>query len=75
LKHILLLGAGFSRGGWQLHRVVRDVFGVAIIERIHKHGCLVKVLDKPDLDLNTPLGRSIAFLSAVAEGERQRISV
>jgi DNA invertase Pin-like site-specific DNA recombinase len=48
--------------------------GVAIIERIHRRGCLLKVLDKPHLDLTTPLGRGfIAFLSAMAEDERQRI--
>jgi DNA invertase Pin-like site-specific DNA recombinase len=48
--------------------------GVAIIERINKRGCLIKVLDKPHLDLTTPLGRGfIAFLSAMAEDERQRI--
>jgi DNA invertase Pin-like site-specific DNA recombinase len=34
----------------------------------------VKVLDKPHLDLTTPLGRGfLAFLSAMAEDERQRI--
>jgi DNA invertase Pin-like site-specific DNA recombinase len=48
--------------------------GVAIIERIHSRGALVKVLDKPHLDLTTPIGRGfIAFLSALAEDERQRI--
>ena len=48
--------------------------GVAIIERIHARGCFVKVLDKPHLDLTTPLGRGlIALLSAMAEDERQRI--
>ena len=48
--------------------------GVAIIERIHARGALVKVLDKPHLDLTTPIGRGfIAFLSALAEDERQRI--
>jgi len=32
------------------------------------------VLDKPHLDPTTPIGRGfIAFLSALAEGERQRI--
>jgi DNA invertase Pin-like site-specific DNA recombinase len=32
------------------------------------------VLDKPHLDLTTPIGRGfIAFLSALAEDERQRI--
>ena len=48
--------------------------GVAIIERIHARGALVKVLDKPHLDLTTPIGRGfIAFLSALAEDERHRI--
>ena len=48
--------------------------GVAIIERIHARGALIKVLDKPHLDLTTPIGRGfIAFLSALAEDERQRI--
>src|SRR5215470_892112 len=37
-------------------------------------GALVNVLDKPHLDLTTPIGRGfIAFLSALAEDERQRI--
>ena len=48
--------------------------GVAIIERINARGALVKVLDKPHLDLTKPLGRGfLAFLSAMAEDERQRI--
>ena len=48
--------------------------GVALIERINARGALVKALDKPHLDLTTPLGRGfIAFLSAMAEDERQRI--
>ena len=48
--------------------------GVHIIERIHARGALLKVLDKPHLDLTSPIGRGfIAFLSALAEDERQRI--
>ena len=48
--------------------------GIHIIERIHARGALIKVLDKPHLDLTTPLGRGfIAFLSAMAEDERRRI--
>jgi DNA invertase Pin-like site-specific DNA recombinase len=48
--------------------------GVAIIERIHARGAMIKVLDKPHLDLTTPIGRGfIAFLSALAEDERHRI--
>ena len=48
--------------------------GVHLIERINKRGSLLKVLDKPHLDLTTPIGRGfIAFLSALAEDERLRI--
>jgi DNA invertase Pin-like site-specific DNA recombinase len=48
--------------------------GIHLIERINARGALIKVLDKPHLDLTTPLGRGfIAFLSAMAEDERQRI--
>jgi DNA invertase Pin-like site-specific DNA recombinase len=54
--------------------VTRRIDGVAIIERINARGALVKVLDKPHLDLTTPLGRGfLTFLSAMAEDERQRI--
>jgi DNA invertase Pin-like site-specific DNA recombinase len=49
--------------------------GVGIIERIHARGTFIKVLDKPHLDLTTPLGRGfIAFVSAMPEDERQRIA-
>ena len=48
--------------------------GVHIIERIHARVAMIKVLDKPHLDLTTPIGRGfIAFLSALAEDEPQRI--
>ena len=48
--------------------------GVEIIKRINDRGALIRVLDKPHLDLTTPLGRGfIAFLSAMAEDERGRI--
>jgi DNA invertase Pin-like site-specific DNA recombinase len=48
--------------------------GVHIIEPIHARGAMIKVLDQPHLDLTTPIGRGfIAFLSALAEDERQRI--
>ena len=48
--------------------------GIDIIKRINSRGSLLKVLDKPYLDLTTPLGRDfIAFLSAIAEDERLRI--
>jgi DNA invertase Pin-like site-specific DNA recombinase len=48
--------------------------GIAIMERVHRRGAFVKVLDKPHLDLTTPVGRGLlAFLSAMAEDERERI--
>src|SRR5262245_18066794 len=56
-------------------RATRSMFdGVEIIKRINNRGALIKVLDKPHLDLTTPLGRGfIAFLSAMAEDDRGRI--
>jgi DNA invertase Pin-like site-specific DNA recombinase len=56
-------------------RATRSMFdGIHIIERINARGALIKVLDKPHLDLTTALGRGfIAFLSAMAEDERHRI--
>ena len=56
-------------------RATRSMFdGINLIERINARGALIKVLDKPHLDLTTPLGRGfIAFLSAMAEDERHRI--
>ena len=54
-------------GEWD--RGSRSMFdGIHLIERINARGALIKVLDKPHLDLTTPLGRGfIAFLSALAE--------
>lgn len=49
--------------------------GITIIQRVADRGATVKVLDKPWLDLTTPMGRGIlAFLSALAEDERARIT-
>jgi DNA invertase Pin-like site-specific DNA recombinase len=48
--------------------------GIHLKKRINARGALIKVLDKQYRDLTTPLGRGfIAFLSAIAEDERQRI--
>src|SRR5262245_6679423 len=48
--------------------------GIHLIERINARGALIKVLDKPYLDLTTSLGLGFtAFLSAMAEDERHRI--
>lgn len=49
--------------------------GISIIQRVADRGATVKVLDKPWLDLTTPMGKGIlAFLSALAEDERVRIT-
>jgi len=48
--------------------------GIHIMERVHKRGAFIKVLDRPGLDLTTPSGRGIlALLSGLAEEERTRI--
>ena len=48
--------------------------GIQIIQRVAARGALVKVLDKPYLDLTSTMGQGIlAFLSALAQGERERI--
>ena len=49
--------------------------GIKIIQRVADRGATVKVLDKPWLDLTSPMGMGIlAFLSALAEDERDRIT-
>jgi DNA invertase Pin-like site-specific DNA recombinase len=74
-KAIDELGTGDILVVAEWDRATRSMLdGVHIIERIHSRGALLKVLDKPHLDLTTPIGRGfIAFLSALAEDERQRI--
>jgi DNA invertase Pin-like site-specific DNA recombinase len=74
-KAIDALGTGDVLVLAEWDRATRSMLdGVHIIERIHARGALLKVLDKPYLDLTTPIGRGfIAFLSAMAEDERQRI--
>src|SRR4051794_40681975 len=48
--------------------------GIAIMQRVHARGAAIKVLDKPHLDLTTAIGKDfLAFLSALAEDERERI--
>lgn len=49
--------------------------GITIIQRIVDRGASVKVPDKPWLDLTTSTGRGVlAFLAALAEDERDRIT-
>jgi DNA invertase Pin-like site-specific DNA recombinase len=74
-KAIDELGTGDILVVAEWDRATRSMFdGIHLIERINARGALIKVLDKPHLDLTTALGRGfIAFLSAMAEDERQRI--
>ena len=74
-KAIDALGTGDVLVVAEWDRATRSMMdGITIIERIQKRGALIKVLDKAHLDLTTPIGRGfIAFLSALAEDERQRI--
>jgi DNA invertase Pin-like site-specific DNA recombinase len=74
-KAIDMLGAGDVLVVAEWDRATRSMIdGVAIIDRIHKRGALIKVLDKPHLDLTSAVNRAlIAFLSALTEDERQRI--
>ena len=74
-KAIDMLGTGDTFVVAEWDRATRSMIdGIDIIKRIADRGCFLKALDKPHLDLTTPLGRGfIAFLSAMAEDERQRI--
>jgi DNA invertase Pin-like site-specific DNA recombinase len=74
-KAIDQLGTGDILVVAEWDRATRSMFdGIEIIKRINDRGALIKVLDKPHMDLTTPLGRGfIAFLSAMAEDERSRI--
>jgi DNA invertase Pin-like site-specific DNA recombinase len=74
-KAIDALGTGDVLVLAEWDRCTRSMLdGVSIIDRIHARGAFLRVLDKPYLDLTTPIGRGfIAFLSAMAEDERQRI--
>lgn len=67
------IGDVFMIAEWD--RATRSMMdGISIIQRVADRGATVKVLDKPWLDLTTPMGKGIlAFLSALAEDERQRI--
>ncbi len=57
-------------------RATRSLYdGIDIMRRIHDMGAVIKILDKPHLDLSTALGQGfLAFLSAMAQDERERIN-
>ncbi len=74
-KAIDALGTGDILVVAEWDRATRSMMdGIHIMQRIANRGAAIKVLDKPHLDLTTPIGRGfLAFLSALAEDERGRI--
>jgi DNA invertase Pin-like site-specific DNA recombinase len=75
-KAIDALGTGDVLVVAEWDRVTRSMMdGIAIIDRVLARGALVKVLDKPHLDLTCTIGKGLlAFLSAIAQDERERIA-
>lgn len=74
-KAIDALGTGDVLVVAEWDRATRSMMdGIAIIQRVAERGATIRVLDKPYFDLSSPMGRGfLAFLSAMAEDERQRI--
>jgi DNA invertase Pin-like site-specific DNA recombinase len=70
------LGAGDVLVIAEWDRATRSMMdGIGIIQRVADRSATVKVLDKPWLDLTTSMVKGIlAFLSALAEDERERIA-
>jgi Resolvase, N terminal domain len=61
-KAIDALGTGDVLVVAEWDRATRSMMdGVHIIERIHARSAMIKVLDKPHLDLTTPIGRGFKF--------------
>ena len=75
-RAIDILGTGDVLVLAEWDRATRSMFdGIAIMQRVHARGAAIKVLDKPHLDLTTPIGQGfLAFLSALAQDERERIN-
>ena len=74
-KAIDALGTGDVLMLAEWDRATRSMYdGIAIMQHVHARGAAIKVLDKPHLDLTTKIGQGfLAFLSALAEDERERI--
>ena len=74
-KAIDTLGKGDVLVLAEWDRATRSMFdGITIMQRVHARDAAIKVLDKAHLDLTTKLGQGfLAFLSALAEDERERI--
>jgi DNA invertase Pin-like site-specific DNA recombinase len=70
------LGAGDVLVLAEWDRATRSMMdGIAIMQRVAARGATIKVLDKPYLDLTSKIGQGIlAFLSALADDERERIN-
>ena len=74
-KAIDALGTGYVLVVAEWDRATRSMLdGIQIMQRVAARGAAVKVLDKPHLDLTTTIGQGLlAFLSALAQDERERI--
>ncbi len=74
-KAIDALGTGDVLVLAEWDRATRSMIdGIAIMQRVAVRGAVIKVLDKPHLDLTSKIGQGIlAFLSALADDERERI--
>jgi DNA invertase Pin-like site-specific DNA recombinase len=74
-KAIRALGTGDVLLLAEWDRATRSMIdGITIMQRVHARGAAIKVLDKPHLDLTTAIGQGfLAFLSALAQDERERI--
>jgi DNA invertase Pin-like site-specific DNA recombinase len=74
-KAIAALGTGDVLVLPEWDRATRSMLdGIQIIQRVATRGALVKALDKRYLDLTSTMGQGIpAFLSALAQDERERI--
>lgn len=74
-KAIDALGTGWTLVVAEWDRATRSMLdGIQIIERVAARGAMIRVLDKPFLDLTSTMGKGIlAFLSALAQDERERI--
>lgn len=74
-KAIDALGTGDILVIAEWDRATRSmVDGITIMTRVADRGAAIKVLDKPWLDLTTPIGQGLlALLSSMAQDERERI--
>jgi DNA invertase Pin-like site-specific DNA recombinase len=74
-KAIDALGTGDVLVLAEWDRATRSMIdGINIMQRVAARGAFIKVLDKSHLDLTSKIGQGfLAFLSALADDERERI--